>query len=59
MPETSRLASTVETWWPALLVALQTGVTNGRTEADNRTIKQVKRGLLVPCESVVPDACPA
>ena len=43
MPETSRLATTVETWWPAILVAIQTGVTNARTEGYNRTIKQVKR----------------
>jgi transposase len=43
MPETTRLATTVQTWWPAVLVALQTGVTNARTEGHNRTIKQVKR----------------
>jgi transposase len=43
MPETSRLATTVETWWPAILVSLQTGVTNARTEGFNRTIKKVKR----------------
>ena len=43
MPETTRLASTVETWWPAILVALTTSTTNARTEGFNRIIKQVKR----------------
>jgi transposase len=43
MPETSRLASTIETWWPAVLVALLENVTNSRTEGFNRIIKQVKR----------------
>ncbi len=32
MPETMRLATTIETWWPRLLVFLQFGVTNARTE---------------------------
>jgi transposase len=43
MPETTRLASTIETWWPHILVALTEQVTNARTEGYNRTIKQVKR----------------
>jgi transposase len=43
MPETTRLATTVETWWPHILVALRHGVTNARTEGFNRIIKQVKR----------------
>lgn len=43
MPETTRLATTIETWWPAMLVFLQLQVTNARTEGFNRTIKQVKR----------------
>ena len=43
MPETTRLASTIETWWPAILVALLENVTNSRTEGFNRIIKQVKR----------------
>lgn len=43
MPETTRLASTIETWWPAILVALTEHVTNARTEGFNRVIKQVKR----------------
>jgi len=43
IPETTRLATTMETWWPAILVAIQAGTTNTRTEGYNRTIKQVKR----------------
>ena len=43
MPETSRLAATLETWWPAIAVALAEQVTNARTEGFNRIIKQVKR----------------
>ena len=43
MPETTRLASTVDTWWPHILVFLQLRVTNARTEGFNRIIKQVKR----------------
>jgi transposase len=43
MPESTRLASTVETWWPAILVAFTTGATNARTEGLNRITKQVKR----------------
>jgi len=43
MPEATRLASTIETWWPAILVALLENVTNSRTEGFNRIIKQVKR----------------
>lgn len=38
-PETTRLATTVETWWPAPLVALQHDITNARTEGFNRVIK--------------------
>jgi transposase len=43
MPETTRLATTIETWWPAILIALTEQVTNARTEGFNRIIKQVKR----------------
>ena len=43
MPETARLASTVDTWWPHSLVFLQLRVTNARTEGFSRMIKQVKR----------------
>src|SRR5690348_6092271 len=43
IPELTTLAETIETWWPAVLVFLQTGLTNARTEGTNRLIKQVKR----------------
>lgn len=43
MPETTRLAKTIQTWWPAILVALTERVTNARTEGFNRIIKQTKR----------------
>jgi transposase len=43
MPETTRLASTIEAWWPAILVARTEDVTNARTEGFNRIIKQTKR----------------
>ena len=43
MPETTRLATTVDTWWPHILVFLRLRVTNARTEGFNRIIKQVKR----------------
>lgn len=43
MEETSRLATTIGTWWPAVLVALTEDVTNARTEGFNRIIKQTKR----------------
>jgi transposase len=42
-PETTRLATTIETWWPAIHVALTQDVTNARTEGFNRVIKQTKR----------------
>lgn len=43
MPETDRLASTIETWWPHIKVFLDLRVTNARTEGFNRIIKQTKR----------------
>ena len=43
LPEATRLAGTVQTWWPALLTALVDDVDNARTEGFNRIIKQVKR----------------
>ena len=43
MPETTRLANTIQTWCPAILVALTEQVTNARTEGFNRIIKQTKR----------------
>src|SRR5512135_1392667 len=43
MPETTRLAETVQTWWPAIEAFLRLRVTNARTEGTNRVIKQLKR----------------
>ncbi len=43
LPEAARLARTIETFWPAVLVALTHGVSNARTEGFNRIIKQVQR----------------
>jgi transposase len=43
MDETTRLARTIQTWWPAILVALTHEVSNARTEGFNRVIKQTKR----------------
>jgi transposase len=43
MDESTRLARTIEAWWPAVLVALTEDVTNARTEGFNRIIKQTKR----------------
>jgi transposase len=41
--EATRLAETIQTWWPAILVALTEDITNARTEGFNRIIKQTKR----------------
>ena len=41
--EVHRLAATIETWWPAILAFLHSGLTNARTEGYNRLVKQVKR----------------
>lgn len=43
MPEVSKLAGTIETWWPAIAAFIDTRITNARTEGCNRLIKQVKR----------------
>jgi transposase len=43
IPELTTLAETIETWWPAVLVFLQTQVTNARTEGFNRQVKHIKR----------------
>jgi transposase len=40
LPEASRLAETIQTWWPAILVALTEDASNARTEGFNRIIKQ-------------------
>jgi transposase len=43
MEETWRLWATIQAWWPAVEVLIETGVTNARTEAANTGIKQIKR----------------
>ena len=43
MPETTRLAATVQTWWPEIKAFLRLRVTNARTEGTNRILKQIKR----------------
>jgi transposase len=43
MPEATRLAETMSTWWPAVEAFLRLRVTNARTEGTNRVIKQIKR----------------
>jgi transposase len=43
IPELTTLAETLETWWPAVLVFLQTRITNARTEGFNRQVKHIKR----------------
>lgn len=43
MDETTRLATTIDRWWPEVLAFLETRVTNARTEGYNRLIKQIKR----------------
>jgi hypothetical protein len=39
LPEMERLATTVSTWWPQILAAITTGVTNAASEGINRLIK--------------------
>lgn len=43
LPEATRLATTIQTWWPAVEAFLRLRVTNARTEGYNRQIKQIKR----------------
>jgi transposase len=38
LPEMERLATTVSTWWPQILAAITTGVTNAASEGINRLI---------------------
>ena len=40
LPEATRLAGTIQTWWPAILVALTERITNARTEGFNRIINR-------------------
>ena len=43
MPETTRLAGTIQKWWPKIEGFPELGVTNARTEGCNRFIKQIWR----------------
>jgi transposase len=43
IPETTRLAKTIQAWWPAILAALTRDVSNARTEGFNRVIKHTER----------------
>jgi transposase len=43
IPELTRLAGTVDSWWPEILNFLNTGVTNAGTEGTNRLIKDAAR----------------
>ncbi len=42
-PEIHRLATTIETWWPAVEAAITTGHTNARSEGYNRLAKHQGR----------------
>jgi transposase len=43
VPEVTRLARTIEAWWPQILAFIDTGITNAKTEATNRMIKDAAR----------------
>lgn len=43
MPETTRLAETVDAWWPETLAFLETGITNAGTEGTNHRVKDAAR----------------
>ncbi|HET7327165.1 MAG TPA: ISL3 family transposase [Nocardioidaceae bacterium] len=43
VPEITRLAQTVEDWWPEIEAFCRTRITNARTEGTNRLIKDVGR----------------
>jgi transposase len=38
-PQIHRIATTIETWWPAIQATIPTGHTNTRTEGHNRLVK--------------------
>ncbi len=42
-PEIHRLATTIETWWPAIEAAILTGHSNARSEGYNRLAKHEGR----------------
>jgi transposase len=43
VPELTRLAETIDAWWPEILGFLETRITNAGTEAVNRLIKDAAR----------------
>ena len=43
LPEATRLAQTIDAWWPQILGFLETRHTNAGTEGTNRTIKDAAR----------------
>ncbi|HTR68941.1 MAG TPA: transposase, partial [Mycobacteriales bacterium] len=43
LPEATRLASTIEAWWPQIEAFCQTRITNAATEGTNRMIKDAAR----------------
>jgi transposase len=43
IPEVTRLAQTIEDWWPETEAFCTTGITNAKTEGTNRLIKDVGR----------------
>ncbi len=43
LPEATRLARTVDAWWPQIQAFCETRITNARTEGTNRMIKDAAR----------------
>jgi transposase len=43
VPEVTRLARTIDAWWPQVLAFIDTGITNARTEATNRMVTDAAR----------------
>jgi transposase len=43
VPEITRLARTIDAWWPQILAFIGTGITNARTESTNRMMKDAAR----------------
>jgi transposase len=41
--EVTTLARTIGAWWPQILAFIDTGITNARTEATNRMVKDAAR----------------
>jgi len=58
LPKTTRLAKTIQAWWPAILAALTNDVSNAHTEG-NRVIKQNQAGRLrIPVHEQLPAPYP-